>query len=485
MNLRTRLALLLALIGVGTAALMAFSSLRVTTRRLDTVVTASLVQYANRLQEADGRLVRLACGLAKPERFLPAVDGSDTRGGARRPRRALRDPDPNLRGILIQCLDQSGKVVQTSGTEIPVRSQDREAAAGRGGDTVIRARTSGHDADALRILSIPIKSVPPIGLVQAARSLAETRRVRDDLLPQYAALALLAATLAAIAGWLLARRTAKPIVALTVAAEHVATTGDLDVTLTNQAATKNRDETGRLARSFNTMLSSLRASQDQQARLVQDAGHELRTPITSIRTNISTLMRHRNLAIEQRDQILADVDDELRELTALTNELVALAGNNVQLEAEGACDLADLTQSSVDRLLRRTDRTVTTTLVTAPMVGQPGGITRAIDNLLANAAKFSAQESPIEVSISSVDGSHRLTVRDHGPGISAIDLPRIFDRFYRSDQARTLPGSGLGLSIVREIVMAQGGSVSARNHPDGGAEFTLQFPTTARDQTDG
>ena len=104
---------------------------------------------------------------------------------------------------------------------------------------------------------------------------------------------------------------------------------------------------------------------------------------------------------------------------------------------------------------------------------------RAIDNLLVNAAKFTPAGTPIELAVASEKDAVVLVVRDHGPGIAEEDLPRIFDRFYRADSARSHPGSGLGLSIVQDIVTAQGGTVSAMNHPLGGAEFIIRLPRAA------
>jgi len=108
--------------------------------------------------------------------------------------------------------------------------------------------------------------------------------------------------------------------------------------------------------------------------------------------------------------------------------------------------------------------------------GSPQRIDRAVTNLLDNAAKWSPQGGVVEVVVA--DGC--VTIRDHGPGIAPGDLPHIFDRFYRSPQARGTPGTGLGLAIVRQVAEMHGGTVSAENAPGGGARFTLSFPTSDR-----
>ena len=107
--------------------------------------------------------------------------------------------------------------------------------------------------------------------------------------------------------------------------------------------------------------------------------------------------------------------------------------------------------------------------------GRPPQLSTAIDNLLDNEAKFSPADQPIEVSLENGPGGGRLSVRDHGPGILSGDLPHVFERFHRADSARTLPGSGLGLAIVHDAAIAHGATVTAANHPDGGAVLTIGF----------
>ena len=258
---------------------------------------------------------------------------------------------------------------------------------------------------------------------------------------------------------------------LTDAAEEVAVTGRLDV----DVPPAGRDESGRLARSFATMLAALSRSREQQQQLVQDAGHELRTPLTSLRTNVQTLQRFPELPADTRDAILADLDSETRELGSLVDELVELATDTRDDEPDETVDLAQLTERVVDRTRRRTGRTVVLDAEPAPFVGRPRELSRAIGNLVDNAAKFSEAPGAVEVTVR--PGS--VVVRDHGPGIAIEDQPHLFERFYRSASARSRPGSGLGLAIVEQIVIAHGGTVTAANHPLGGAVFTIAVPDRA------
>ena len=223
------------------------------------------------------------------------------------------------------------------------------------------------------------------------------------------------------------------------------------------------------------MLAALGQSREQQQQLVQDAGHELRTPLTSLRTNVETLQRYPDLPAETRDSILGDLESETRELGALVDELVQLATDTWDDEPEDELSLDQIAERVVERTRRRTGRIVEIDAQSAPMIGRPRELTRAIGNLVDNAAKFSDAPTPVEVTVR----PGFVSVRDCGPGIAAEDQPHLFDRFYRAADARSKPGSGLGLAIVDQIVRAHGGTVSVSNAPDGGAIFTVQFPETA------
>jgi two-component system sensor histidine kinase MprB len=225
------------------------------------------------------------------------------------------------------------------------------------------------------------------------------------------------------------------------------------------------DEVGRLSTAFNTMLTRLAAARDAQERLIQDAAHELRTPLTSLRTNASVLRRIGELSPDARNRLVADVQGETRELSHLVEELVELALARRTDESEQTVDLGALADAAAARLTRRTGRQVQVEAEHTVVRGRRQGLERAVGNLLENAAKFDGGDTPVEVHIR----GGRVTVLDRGPGIDAADVGRVFDRFYRADGARSLPGSGLGLSIVHDVAEAHGGTVFAGPRPGGGA----------------
>jgi two-component system sensor histidine kinase MprB len=378
--------------------------------------------------------------------------------------------------VLLQTLTPDGDIaMKSSGIALPVDDADRAVAAAITGQ--------GSAPSTLRDVSIegqPYRMFTMArdngqGATQTARSLAETLRVLESLRNIVLVAALVVIAAAAAAGWLIATQVTRRLVRLTGAAEEVATTGRLDI----DVPVGGRDEAGRLGTAFNEMLSALGRSKDSQQRLVQDAGHELRTPLTSLRTNISVLRRHDDLPAETRARVLSDLDLETRELTTLVDELVELATDQRTDEVAEPMELGPLVERVADRARRRTGRPMALQLGPGPSVlvmGRPLALERAVSNLLDNATKFDVGDGPIDIA---VEGGC-ITVGDRGPGINPDDLPHIFDRFFRAVDARSRPGSGLGLSIVADVAASHDGRAFAANRDGGGACVGFEIPTTVQ-----
>ncbi|HEY8686067.1 MAG TPA: HAMP domain-containing sensor histidine kinase, partial [Chloroflexota bacterium] len=276
---------------------------------------------------------------------------------------------------------------------------------------------------------------------------------------------------AAVLGALIARAALVPVRRLTRAVEDVTATRDLS----RRIEVGNRDELGRLAAGFNTMLGALEVSVAAQRQLVADASHEMRTPLTSLRTNLEVLARADALDPEARGQLIADLIGQIEDVTRLVGDIVQLARDQEQKMDIEDIRLDLLVEGAIARVTRNHPTVRFEPLLNETITsGGPQRIDRAVTNLLDNAAKWSPVGGVVEVVVA--DGG--VTVRDHGPGIAPSDLPHIFDRFYRSPQARGTPGTGLGLAIVRQVAEMHGGTVSAENAPGGGARFTLSFPPT-------
>lgn len=310
---------------------------------------------------------------------------------------------------------------------------------------------------------------PDGAVLRLGRGLDEVNDVLDSLRIRLALYALAGVVLAALLGWLLAARLVRPITRLRDTAEDIAQTGRLDAELPEGGP----GEVGSLATSFATMVDALADSRARQQRLIADASHELRTPLTSLQTNAELLTRAERLTDDQRLQVSDGIRFEVHELTDLVSELVTLARDpDADQEPVEPIALAEVATAAVDAARLRTERPLLLhTDAPAVVRGRARALARAVSNLLDNAIKYGA--GPIEVTIS----GGRVEVRDHGAGIPEADLPRVFDRFYRADAARTETGSGLGLAIVAQVVERHGGTVSAANAPEGGAVVGFTLPT--------
>lgn len=356
---------------------------------------------------------------------------------------------------IAQFIDADGTAIALgeTGVELPVDEADVALAESNGDDLI---RDVYVDDVHYRMLT---RHIGPGIAIQVARDMSGTDAILDGLRLRLLLLGLAGVAAAGAIGWAVSRRSLRPVGDLTVAAGHVAETRDLDARI----EVERTDEIGQLATSFNAMLAALEEARHGQQRLIADASHELRTPLTSLRTNIELLQRG---VVEgsDRDELLEDVGQELAELTHLVGEVVDLATIGGHDEPRIEVDLAEVVDQAVARLRRRAAGDVVVSAEPTTIDGRRGGLLRAVSNLLENAAKWGGGEQ-IEVTLA--DGT--VSVRDHGPGIPEEDLDHVFERFYRSPAARSLPGSGLGLSIVAAVAEDHGGTVDARNAPDGGA----------------
>jgi two-component system, OmpR family, sensor histidine kinase MprB len=386
--------------------------------------------------------------------------------GAARGPRAPELPAPPFGGAagFVQLISPSGALPTASGIgpSLPVSKHAREVAAGSQEGFISDEHAAGIH---LRVLTEPLA---PGYAVQVARPLTETDRALASLRILLIAITGAGVLLAALLGWLVSRTALRPVRRFTESTEAVS--GE---PIGRRLAVEGDDELGRLARSFNTTLEALESSVEAQRQLVADASHELRTPLASLRTNIQVLARANGMPGDERERLMRDLVLELDELTALVGDVVDLARGAQPGALTQELRLDELAAACVDKARRRSPGVeFAEALEPAVVRGDPDRLGRAIDNLLDNAAKWNAVGAPVEVALQ----NGRLRVRDHGPGIPAEDLPRVFDRFYRASDARGLPGSGLGLAIVRQVAESHGASVTASNANGGGARLELAFP---------
>jgi two-component system sensor histidine kinase MprB len=324
---------------------------------------------------------------------------------------------------------------------------------------------------AMRLYTMPLSSARD-GLIRTAQPLTDTNatitRVRWLLL----ALTLGGALAAGLLGRLAANAVLRPVRALATAVREVSATRDLG----QRIPVSGRDELASLAGDFNAMLAALADSQHAQQQLIADASHELRTPLTAHRANIELLARP-DLPVEQRQRVLGAAVRAMERLSSLVGELIEAARDGRSVDAREPVELDELIAAAIERAQHRAPELhFEVGLEPYRVVGARARLDRAVDNVLDNAIKWSPPSGTVEIRLA--DG--RLTVRDHGPGISEADLPHVFDRFYRAAAARSLPGSGLGLAIVKQAVDDHGGTVAVANADGGGALIALRFDSGGR-----
>ncbi|MFB6619026.1 sensor histidine kinase [Streptomyces sp. NPDC085524] len=359
--------------------------------------------------------------------------------------------------------------------QLPVAPAAREVAAGKRAPYYTDITVAGHPA---RMLTTDYAK----GRALQVALRADTVRAGIEEASWWLLLTAAAGVLlAAVLGYWVSRTGLAPVTRLTATAERIAATRDprhrIELPPPLPGALGREDEITRLAGSFNTMLGELEQSVTAQRRLVADASHELRTPLTALRTNAELLARADRLTDAQRERASAALGRQLREVTGLVNDLIELARDEEPTPLVEQVRLDALVERCVEGARAHWPEVPFAVRTEAVVVaGVPARLSRLLSNLLDNAAKFSPGGLPVEVELVVPDsGVPELTVRDHGPGIAAEDLPYVFDRFYRAGAARALPGSGLGLAMARQIARAHGAELVAEAAAGGGALFRVRF----------
>lgn len=365
--------------------------------------------------------------------------------------------------VISQVISPTGEVLFLVGeNDLPITQSDVAVATGANPEF----RDTELDGRTYRIYVVPIQGG---GALQLARDIEDISQALANTRAWLLGVGVALVALATIASWWVARLVTNPLRTLSRSANDIATSGSLETTITEDGAAEVRS----LARSLNTMLQRIKESFDRERQFVQDASHELRTPLTSLRVNTELLERPEIGEVE-RGRILSDIRSEVDALTSISAELATLAVDQRNAEELLDIGLVDATSVVVERVERRTGRVITLETLSpasAVVALRLSQFERALGNLLDNAAKFSPSSTAIDVRVSGT----RVSVVDHGPGISDDEKRKIFTRFYRSPATRAMPGSGLGLAIVEQFARDHDATVLVTDTPGGGATLTLQF----------
>ena len=365
--------------------------------------------------------------------------------------------------VLVQIFDVKGRIWASNVEPLPIRPDDLSVARRELRARITTVEIEGHR---MRVLTFPL--LLPGRAATIARPMDEVDAQLAALWRMSIQIFVIGVAGSGLVGFAVAGRVVRPVRRLTEAATRVADTQDVDQPID----VKRDDEFGQLASSFNEMLRALSLSREQQQRLVTDASHELRTPITSLRTNLEYMQRSSSIGDDERRQIMDDVLFELDQLTGLVTELVDLATDQHHMGEAERIELDELVDAVVQRHQRRTSCSIVCIATSSQIMAPPALIERAVSNMIDNALKWNPPNSSIQVEVE--NGSVRVS--DNGPGIPVEEREQVFERFYRTEEARSLPGSGLGLSIVRHVAESFGGQAQIIDRDEPGTTIELSFP---------
>jgi len=337
------------------------------------------------------------------------------------------------------------------------------------------------------IVTLAIAYLLPGRHLPALRATVSIAGLRLPVLAGVAA----ACAIAFVVSWLVGRSAAKRFVA-PLERLGVSATAFASGNHATRADTAGPRETRIVAEAFNQMagqiddaLQELKREERRKTQFVSDVSHELRTPLTAIRGAAETLLDG-DVEPDDQQRFLSTIALEAERLGRLANDLLTLqriegATGELPIRPVDLRLAADRAAAMIEPLLE--DREVTLTVNgSAPIVlGDIDRLQQVVSNLVDNASRIVRPGGHVRVELRAEGDRAVLSVLDDGPGIPEADLPRLFDRFYRADSARTRStgGAGLGLAIVRAIVTAHGGRIEAANRPEGGARMTVTLPALA------
>ncbi len=376
-------------------------------------------------------------------------------------RRMFGDYAPD--DVLLQVFDDNRRIWASNVEPLPILPENLLVAQRKISSRISTTEIAGYR---MRVLTLPLRT--PGRAAMVARPMDEVDAQLAGLWRMSIQIFVIGVAGSGLIGFVVAGRVVRPVRRLTEAATRVAETQNVDQPID----IKRDDEFGQLASSFNEMLGALSLSREQQHRLVTDASHELRTPITSLRTNLEYMQRNSSIEEDERRLILDDVLFELDELTGLVTELVDLATDQHHMGEAECIELDELVDAVVQRHRRRTSYNIVYTATSSQIIAAPALVERAVSNMVDNALKWNPPDSSVQVRVE--NGS--VIVSDNGPGIPVEEHEQVFERFYRTEGARSLPGSGLGLSIVRHVAESFGGQARIIDDGQPGTTIELSFP---------
>lgn len=282
---------------------------------------------------------------------------------------------------------------------------------------------------------------------------------------------------AVLGGYFIAKRMLRPIKQITNAAENISRGGDLKKRI---ELDRGKDELHQLADSFNNMIARLDESFEAERQFTSDVSHELRTPMSVIMAQCEYTLDEERTP-QEYERALRLIRRQGRKMTKLINDMLDFVrlerrGTNYQIEK---LNLSALVNSVCEDMSLIRERGISLEHEVEDEIwvdGNPALLSRLLSNLISNAYRYGKDDGHIKVRLKKSQDEVTLSVSDDGIGISREDKEKIFRRFYQADSSRTGSGTGLGLSMVKEIASFHGGSMSVESEPGKGSEFTFHLP---------
>jgi signal transduction histidine kinase len=329
----------------------------------------------------------------------------------------------------------------------------------------------------LRLLFMPVDNPDHSGFsIEVGRSTNETSEALTEIRYALAAGSVLALFLTFVPAYFIAGRALRPIRDVSRLARRIERTGDFSQRLQGR---KTSDETGELIATFNEMIERVDQTLAAQTEFLADSSHEMRRPLTILRTNLD-ILRDPGLPAADRTACLERMSREAHAMSALVGDLLLLTRDKTQSLQRVHVDFSRLCADEVSRIgfadgQAPIEPDIEPGLV---VIGDEERLRQVVKNLLENAVNYTPKGGHVRLRLHGDGDNVRLEVQDSGIGIPESELARIFDRFYRGTEARSMhsEGVGLGLAIVKYVVEGHGGSISASASPGGGATFAVVLP---------
>jgi heavy metal sensor kinase len=382
-----------------------------------------------------------------------------------------------VKKVFFRFLNLNGTAFSSSNmsywTDIPVNGAALEQ-LGRGESTVFETITIPNRSDQVRIIYALLS---PLIIAQVGQAMESQSRFVEAFKRIFIITMTLLIVIAAGVGWFMARQAVSGVEAVTRTAQKISG-GSLE----ERVPVKPRgDEIDQLATTFNQMLDRIQTLLTEIKEMSDNIAHDLRSPIARMR-GLAEVTLTTSKSLSEYESMAASTVEECDRLLDMINTMLFISKTEAGLErpSRADVDIGALIRSACELFEPTAEDKHITLNCQAPektfLLGDSRMLQRMLSNILDNAVKYTPPGGEVKVSVSEANRDIVITIHDTGIGISGADLTRIFERFYRGDQSRSEPGTGLGLSLARAIARAHGGDVTVTSELNQGSTFTIILP---------